>query len=204
MENLEGAKILVCKKSCKGLDRFGNGLCHRRTVEQRSGLSIHYVGHTPEPGQPAEFLTGISGEALELLKERDKWASSYNRFDFCEPDGKNGYFIPLTPEEAEGIPRVEIDDFSSFICPVRRNWAVESKIQRCVIIEHDGETVLVDQWGEVLDCNGKEILVTVEVPLPGNPGSEKVTYYPTSCGDFNGKSYFLSRYITDYLYPPTP
>jgi hypothetical protein len=189
MEKLEGARILVCKKSCKGLDRFGNGLCHRRTVEQRSELSVHYVGHTPEPGQPAEFLTGVSKAAFS---ERGICRRGYVDFQSCDLYGSNeAGLIPLTPEEVASIPRQEIDDSSDFICPGRRHWAKESKIQRCVIVEHNGETVLVDQWGEVLDSNGKEIILAIEVPIPGNPGSEKVTYYPTSCGHFNGKSYFF-------------
>jgi hypothetical protein len=195
---LSSTRILVCmKKNCQSLNEFGSDLCRRRTLEDREKININYVGHMPPPAPPAEFLCGHSEDMIVYLQEeRSNCLCRVGFVDVSVVSDEFGHrtsdrrFIPLTHDELAGIPRQEVGDESNFLCPKRRDWANESKIQKCVAVEHDGKTLLVDHFGAVLNLEGEEVPLKIEIPLPGLPGSERVIYYPNSNGNFQGRSFF--------------
>ncbi len=204
MENLDlsGKKILVCnKRNCQALNRYGNDLCERRLLEENGGISIQYVGHTPPPAPPAEFLIGLSEEEIAfLLKERANCLCRVGYIDvefisdeFGQRRNSKENFVSLTEREYEEIPRQEIGDESQFLCPKRRNWAKKSEVQKCVAVEHDTKMILVDHFGIPLNLKGEEIPLKIEVPLPGLPGSGRVIYYPNTNATFMGHLYFYKE-----------
>lgn len=241
---LVGVKIIICKKTCQSLDRFGNDLCQRRILEDRNKISIHYVGHTPPPAPPDKFLIAISEKANLLLTERDAWldknelrlgsaiscddtkeiariSEERERYPvsikLCEEDGAGeSRTTHLTSDENNKIPFWEmVGNESSFICPRRRRWAEKSDIQKGVIVNQDGVTLLVDVHGDVLDIDGEELPLKLNIPIPGQAGSEDITYLPTKCvSGVNGKTFFCRDWevikkiteedIIKHLFRPSP